>query len=117
MNEALSLGLFQFDNLIRNRVPFVLFRTEVSIEAAYGVMEKMHLRNFSVVLKPLGLELAEKALEERHARLQDPIVVLDEDGTESKKLADELAKKGYQNVYFVLGGWEALESEIKAGTI
>ncbi|MEZ0392369.1 MAG: rhodanese-like domain-containing protein [Pseudobdellovibrionaceae bacterium] len=112
MNQALPIGYFQFDNLIRNRIPFLLLRTNVDVESAFGVMEKMHLRNYSLILNPLDYVEAEAALKERQARKEDPIVVLCDTGEESKKLADELARQGHLNVYFLLDGWKAALEEM-----
>lgn len=112
MNEPLPIGYFQFDNLVRNRVPFLLLRTAVDVESVYGVMEKMHLRNYSMILNPLDLSQAEVALKERQARKEDPIVVLCDSGSESLKLAQELVKIGHLNVYYVPGGWQSLKEEI-----
>lgn len=114
MSEPLPIGYFQFDNLIKNRIPFLLVRTDLAIEAAYGVMEKMHLRNFSLVVQSLNHENAKAAIAERQARKEDPIVVLCEDGKKSLQVAQALCSEGHLNVYYVLGGWQMLEAEMKA---
>lgn len=114
MNEALPIGFYQLDNLIRSRVPFLLLRTSVDMDSVFGVMEKMHIRTWSVILNPMDLQSAEAALTERQARKEDPIVVLCDDGQESLKLAQALVEKGHLNVYFVKGGWQAFLSEMKA---
>jgi rhodanese-related sulfurtransferase len=114
MNEALPIGYFQFDNLIKNRVPFYLVRTDVGVEAAYGVIERLHVQNYSLVLQALNFADAQVALNERQARKEDPVVVLCDDGKESQKVANELTAQGYLNVYFVLGGWQMLQAEMKA---
>jgi rhodanese-related sulfurtransferase len=113
MSQALPIGFFQFDNLVRGRVPFFLLRPEMDIESVYGVMEKLHLRNFSLVIDQLELPQAETALNERKARKEDPVVVLDQNGVHSKKLAMALAEAGHLNVYFVLGGWSEILEEMK----
>ncbi len=115
MNQPLPIGYFQFDNLVKGRVPFLLLRPEMDVESVYGIMEKMHLRNFSLVLEKLEMPQAEAALSERKARKDDPIVVLDQDGEQSKKLAQALTDAGHLNVYFVLGGWSEILHEMKSG--
>ncbi|MGZ5278998.1 MAG: rhodanese-like domain-containing protein [Pseudobdellovibrionaceae bacterium] len=114
MSQALPLGTFQFENLVKGRVPFLLLRSGVDVESAYGVMEKMHIRNFSLELEKLEMPDAEAALSDRQARKEDPIVVLDQTGVQSKKLAQSLTEAGYINVYFVLGGWQEILSEMQA---
>lgn len=116
MNEAIPVGFFQFDNLLKNRVPFFLVRSDLDIESAYGVLEKMHLRNYSLVVQALNFENAKAALAERQARKEDPVLVLCEDGKQSQKVAQALAADGHVNVYFVLGGWQLLRAEMRAGS-
>jgi len=114
MNEALPIGYFQLDNLIRNRVPFFLLRTEMDVESAFGVMEKLHIRNYSLILNPMNQEQAEAALKERQARKEDPVVVLCDNGRDSRQLAQALVDQGHINVYYVLGGWQSFLLEMKA---
>lgn len=114
MNEPLPIGYFQFDNLIRNRIPFLLLRTDIDVESAFGVMEKLHLRNYSLILNPLDYVEAEAALKERQARKEDPIVVLCDNGRESLRLAQKLTEQGHLNVYYILGGWQSFLEEMKA---
>lgn len=114
MNKPLPIGFFQFDNLVRNRVPFYLLRSQIDVESAFGVMEKLHLRQFSIFLEPFSLVSAEAALKERQARLEDPVVVLCDQGDESLRLAQALADQGHLNVYYISGGWQAFLSEMKA---
>lgn len=117
MNQALPIGYFQFDNLVRGRVPFFLLRPEMDVESVYGVMEKMHLRNFSLVLQALELSQAEAALIERKARKEDPVVVLDQTGDAAKTLAQSLVEAGHLNVYFVRGGWREILEEMKHSSL
>lgn len=113
MSQALPIGFFQFDNLVKGRVPFLLLRPEMDVESVYGVMEKMHLRNFSVILPKLEKPEAELALVERRAGKSDPIIVLDQEGKDSEKLAHSLSQDGYLNVYYVLGGWREILIEMR----
>ena len=113
-HRALPLGFFQFDNLLRNRVPFALLKSEIDLESAFGPMEKLHLRTYSLTLLTMNLEVAQAALKERGTRKEDPIVVLCETGTASQKLAQQLAEQGFLNVYYVLDGWKGLQEEMRA---
>jgi rhodanese-related sulfurtransferase len=113
MNKALALGFFQFDNLLRNRVPFALLKSQFDLESAFGVMEKMHLRTHSMPLAQLNLESAEAALKERGTRKEDPVVIICETGEDSQRLAQALADQDYLNVYYVLGGWKGLQDEMR----
>jgi rhodanese-related sulfurtransferase len=114
MTPALPLGFFQFDNLIRNRVPFFLLHSPLDVESLYGkmdFMEKQHLRNFSIEFSEFSLPTLEPLLKERHAQKDSPLVVLDQDGQSALRFATELAQAGYLNVYYVLGGFKELLAE------
>ena len=114
MSSALPLGFFQFDNLVRNRVPFYLLRSNIDVESLYGkmeFMEKQHLRNYGIELSEFSVAVVEPLLKERHAQKDSPLVVLDADGISAAKLASALASAGYLNVYYVLGGFAGLQVE------
>ncbi len=117
MNKALGLGFFQLDNLLRNRVPFALLKSDFDLESHFGVMEKMHLRTHSMSLTPLNLEQAQAALKTRGTRKEDPIVVICESGELSQKLAQQLADLEFMNVYYALGGWHGLLEEMRSESI
>ncbi len=108
MNTPSPIGFFQFDNLVRNRIPFLFLRTAVDIESSFGVMEKMHIRNFSIILDELDFHQAEAALKERQAQKDSPVLVLCEDGIKSLELAKKLCEQDYKNVYYVLDGVKGL---------
>lgn len=112
MNSPSPIGFFQFDNLVRNRVPFLLLKTAVDVESLFGVMEKMHLRNFSVVLDKMDVQQAQAAMAERHADQESPVVVLCEDGVNSMELAKGLCAQGFRNVYYVLDGVKGLSTPV-----
>lgn len=111
MSSPLPIGFFQFDNLVRNRVPFLLLKTNVDVESQFGVMEKMHLRHFSIPLEKMDLIHAQAAMAERHAEKDSPVVVLCEDGVVSMELAKKLCEQGYVNVYYVLDGVNGLREK------
>lgn len=108
MNTPSPIGFFQFDNLVKNRIPFFFLRTAVDIESSFGLMEKMHIRNFSIILDQLDLPRAETALKERQAQKDSPVLVLCEDGVKSLELAKKLCEQDYMNVYYVLDGVKGL---------
>ncbi len=110
--DILTIGAFQLANLIQSRVPFIFVRGNFEIESKFGVMEKIHIRNFSIVLNEFNLQAVMPLLDERKARHEDPIVILDQDGTESFKLSVELTAKGYKNVIYIPGGWQAILNEL-----
>lgn len=110
--EILTIGAFQLANLIQSRVPFLFVRGNFEIESKFGVMEKIHIRNFSIVLNEYSLQEVVPHLQDRKTRHEDPIVILDGDGSQSLKLCEELTAQGYKNVIYIPGGWQAISSEL-----
>lgn len=110
--EIQSIGSFQLENLIKARVPFLFVRENFEIESSFGVMEKIHIRNFSILVDKLDYASLEPFLQERKTRFEDPIVVMDTDGTNSQQLVEVLTAKGFINVFFVIGGWNAVKTEL-----
>lgn len=111
--KSLPIGFFQFDNLVRNRVPFYFVSTEISFEEVYSGPELAHMKRYlaetpfepSAILKDLEL----KNFPKHHA-----VLVLCENGSESQKMADQLGEAGYSNCYYVLDGWSGIKAEARA---
>jgi hypothetical protein len=111
MNDAIGIGYFQFDNLVRSRVPFCLFRFEVSLAGIYKGPELEHIDRYGIACeRSFATTAGIRILEERRYRTIDPVLVICSDGVQSKKWADELSRKGYINCYFVEGGLAQLET-------
>lgn len=100
----IGIGFFQLDNLVKNRVPFFLLKDETDIEKFFGPMERIHLRTYSIPLQAMSLSEAEAQMKERGAQMQSPVVVFCQTGKPSQKLAEDLEKQGYMNIYYVLDG-------------
>jgi rhodanese-related sulfurtransferase len=112
MNTPLPIGHFQFDNLVRNRVPFMLLKSlAVDVESMFGPVEKSHLRNFSLPLQTFDLHSAQASLAERQAQKDSPLVILCKDGKSSLELAKLLCEQGFLNVYYVLDGMNGLSDQ------
>ena len=104
---AIGIGFFQLDNLIRNRIPFFFLKDESDISSYFGAMEKMHLQNYSILLSEFSVAAAEAVMKEKGAQVHSPLVVFCKLGDKSKNLAEDLDRKGYANVYYVLDGLKA----------
>ena len=106
--EFNSLGYFQFDNLVRGRIPFLLLNLGVDLSAWYNSVEAMHLNNYNVPVTPSNY------IEQVKAKNLPPhfaIVVIDEDGTTAKEIAAALEASGFLNSYYVRGGIKGLAQE------
>ncbi|MGZ3768834.1 MAG: rhodanese-like domain-containing protein [Bdellovibrio sp.] len=109
--EFNNIGFFQFNNLVQNRVPFLLvLLDEVDVKPWYNSLVQMHLENISIFCAP------GEVLETVQAKKLPPhfaIIVLDKDQKRSPKVVKELEKAGHSNVYFVKDGFEGLLTERK----
>lgn len=112
-SELQSIGSFQLENLIKARVPFLFVRENFDIESAFGIVERIHIRNFSILLERLEMSQLEPHLLERKTRKEDPIVIMDKNGESAKSLALVLGSQGFINVFFVEGGWNSLRSDLE----
>jgi rhodanese-related sulfurtransferase len=110
MSDAIGIGFFQVDNLIRNRVPLNLFLMDVSLEGIFVGPELGHIQRYGSELRPdVQLDSVHNLIKARQSRLMDPVLVICKDGRESKKIADQLGAHGYINCYFVEGGLSHLQ--------
>lgn len=108
MIDIAQIGYFQFDNLVRGRVPFLLVNMGVDLSVWYKSVEAMHLANVTVNCTP------ENYLEQVKSKNLPPhfaIVVIDQDGSQSKKIADSLEAAGFMNAHYVRGGFNGIEKE------
>ena len=103
-----QLGYFQFDNLIQNRVPFILLNLGVSLDHLYSGFWAMHLQNVNTPCLPneAVAKVTEKKVPNHYA-----IVIIDTDGSQSKNLIPSLEKAGFTNTYYVKDGLHGLEKE------
>ncbi len=108
-NALHEIGSFQFDNLIRNQIPFLLLNLEGDLTGLYKI--SVYQSYVERVAVNVTLDSALAALEERHHPQQEAILVICDNGQEAPKLVDQLEAKGYMNVYFVRGG----VAELRAG--
>ncbi|MGZ3782658.1 MAG: rhodanese-like domain-containing protein [Pseudobdellovibrionaceae bacterium] len=107
--EFNSIGYFQFDNLLQNRVPFLLLMLEqLDVKALYNSMIQLHIENISLTCE------ASIALESVHTKKLPShfaIIVLDKDEKKSPRVVKDLEKAGYTNVYYVKNGYDGILTE------
>lgn len=108
MIDIAQIGYFQFDNLVRGRVPFLLVNFGVDLSVWYKSVEAMHLANVTVEAT------ADNYLEQIKAKNLPPhfaIVLLDQDGVQAKKFAASLEEAGFMNAHYVRGGFQGIAQE------
>ncbi len=106
--EVSYLGFFQFDNLIKNRVQFLLLDLGADITDWYKGMLATHLENYRLITNE---KEAVALVEAKQLPKHFPIVVLCPNGKSSSKVAHILEEMGYTSVFAVEGGVKGLNKE------
>lgn len=102
-----QISFFQFDNLVKNRVPFCLLNfSEPIIAGLYSGIYKMHLENIEV---PCTVEAYKQVVEEKKFPKDFPIVLVCKEGKDSEKIQQDLEKQGFGNVFWFEGGVEEMQ--------
>src|ERR1700751_1780023 len=106
------IGFFQFDNLIRGRVPFILVNLGVDLTSWYKSVEGMHLTNVTLAAAPnaSGDEIIAQ-IKGKNLPIHFPVVVIDQNGTQAKELVLKMEAAGFTNAYLVEGGFEGIAKE------
>ncbi len=103
-----KIHFFQIDNLIKNRVPFVLLNLGPSLISLYSSIYKNHLQSHEVLTSK---ERALVYLTDQKIPKDAAVLVICQNGVESLKLFNELQKNLYTNVYLIDGGYQQLMTE------
>jgi rhodanese-related sulfurtransferase len=103
-----EIGLFQLENLMISRSPF----TYLDIRETRGTGISPELDRLLKPAQPVSATEAEAFLEKQGGPKDRPVLLIDESGATSLRLAAQLEAAGYSNVYVVEGGVEGLLSEL-----
>lgn len=105
-----ELGAFQFENLVQNRVPFVLVNLGTDLAGLFLSIYQMHLDAMSVAADPgTAVQIAAT----RAPSKETPILIICGNGERSAAVVDLFEAQGYTNAYYFKGGIGALRSELK----
>jgi rhodanese-related sulfurtransferase len=105
----LEIGLFQLENLIISRSPFVFLDVRANPSGELPVEIERCLK----VAHAIKVEEAEKYLNDQGGSKERPIVLVCNSGGKSSKLAAQLETAGYTNVYYIAGGVAGLVGELR----
>lgn len=105
-----KIGFYQFDNLVQGRIPFMFLNLSKDVSSWYNSIQKIHVETYQVCLKEADIE---QELASRQIPLDFAILVLCDDGQKSEKIAQNLHKKGYTNVYMIDGGYQQMMTDRK----
>lgn len=107
-NNTTLIGHFQFDNLIKNRVNFLIVNIDVNVAELYEGIEKSHIEKSS--LHANQGEALQKILQNPMPK-HNGITVICKDGKISQHIANELEKNNYTNVFVVKNGLNGLKNK------
>ena len=108
MTSLMGIGFYQFDNLIKNRVPFVLISYGVDFKNFDTGIFQNHLEKQLVLIEPK--EIFDYVKKQKFS-LEQSFILICTDGKLSQKNALKLEKMGYKNVFFINGGYQNLLKE------
>lgn len=101
-----EISFFQFDNLVRNRIPFLLINLTSQLPQIYSQgLYQQHL--VSLELRTTSENVLMQLTEKKHPK-HEALLVVCESGSRSQSLVETLEREGYMNVFFVKGGLQAL---------
>lgn len=108
-NEFMTIGLFQLENLINMRSPFIFF--DLSSRDREKLSSAL-LPILSVAIK-ISADKIEQHLRELKTQHDFPLVLLCDEGVHSTQVGLRLQTLGFNNIYIVEGGLTSLELEIR----
>lgn len=113
---AQSIGFFQFDNLVKGRVPFLFVNLNIDTKALYPHIYKMHLERMLLNIPDRNIEVMEPAeivsiIQDQKLPAHQAIVILCDNGERSEQIARALEAANYVNVFVIAGGWQKLLTE------
>lgn len=105
-----EIGAFQFQNLVKNRIPFVLISLGADVAGLFSGFYQSHLESTLVTTNEQQVlsELVARQITKDYA-----LVVLCADGMKSAQVVDRLEAAGYTNVYYLKTGTQNLREELR----
>ncbi len=103
-----QIGYFQFNNLIKGRIPMILVNLGVDLKAHYGHVEGLHIDNCQVMG---STEEIVNQVQSKNLPPHYPIVIIDQDGSACTPVVEALEAKGFNNVYTLKNGMIGFEKE------
>lgn len=103
-----QLGYFQFNNLVKGRIPMVLVNLGVDLKSWYGHVEALHIDNCQVTgsTEEIVNQVQSKKLPSHY-----PIVLIDQNGATYAPVVQALEASGFNNVYTVKDGLSGIAKE------
>lgn len=125
-----KIGFFQFENLIHNRIPFLLIHFGQDLRSLFmphhltlSQAQLLDGRTFlsspswakknllGQLFLPADLAKLFSDIQSKEIPLHSAVVILSEDEKEAEFLLKEFLKKGFGNSFLVQGGMKAMSAE------
>ena len=105
-----AIGAFQFENLIRNRIPFVLLNLGADLDGLFPPFHQSHLERQT---QKTSSSEALMTLRQSALPAEQAVLLICPTGSECPLVAARLEEAGYSNVYWIQGGIEALRRDLE----
>ena len=96
-NTDYSIGFFQIENLINNKVFFLFF----NLSGSFPLKDKETAHIYQLAEKASQSSVKERLMGEDQSV---PVVLICKNGSQSRALAEQLREEGFVNVFFLGGG-------------
>jgi len=103
-----KISFYQFDNLVKNRIPFMFINMGADISNWYQSIYKIHIERHQILTT---LDQAENILNEKKIPKDFAILLLCQNGKQSENFTGYLERQGYTNVYLVDGGIQQMMTD------
>ncbi len=107
------IGFFQFDNIVKSAVPFLIVTIDVDLSTFYNDDKHRHIRSYTQKFSKdvTSDELLQKISDLKIGK-EFPVVIICDDGKKSMQLCAAVEEKGFLNCYYVLDGFKSFSSEL-----
>jgi hypothetical protein len=112
MSTVPSIGFFQFDNLLKTRVPFLIVNLGVDLSAVFRGTDWDHIQIYQLnVVRQIEIKALESEFAAKKIPTHYPIVFVCDDGIVSKDLSERMDERGWLNCFYVYQGIRGLVSD------
>lgn len=113
MMDLTTLDYFQFENLVRNRVPFFVVHEGIDFSELYNSVEVGTIQRTQLVVTfDEGPAHAVAELEKQRVPKDWPVLILSRSGEVAHDWVSAFEKSGYRNSYYVKGGWREITQKV-----
>ncbi len=118
VSSVFGIGFFQFENLIKNRIPFTLVCLDFEFAKHFSSEHQKHLESVTLNFQTEKLSTQQitndikKLLLQRTNDTHQSLVIVSPNQSPAEEIAQSLEAAGFLNVYFILGGYKDLMNDL-----